>query len=112
MNGAHRYTRLATHACRCTCSDAELHHRTSTHSHCPDFILLRVLSRNLVLWDSIEATEEWVQARIPDMIHVSLQGVAAGMLDEEVDIEEEDITSKPSSADVPPIVRSRDCDNH
>ena len=53
----------------------------------PDFILLRVLSRNLVLWDSIEATEEWVQAQIPSMIQTSLEGAVSGLLDEEVDID-------------------------
>lgn len=33
-----------------------------------DFILLRVLSRNLILWDSIEATEEWISDQIPQVI--------------------------------------------
>lgn len=38
----------------------------------PDFILIRVVARNLVLWDSVKATEDWVQAQIPAIIKESL----------------------------------------
>ncbi|GMH41655.1 hypothetical protein BSKO_09565 [Bryopsis sp. KO-2023] len=31
----------------------------------PDFIMLRVLGRSLVLWDAIEPTPEWIQAQLP-----------------------------------------------
>ena len=36
----------------------------------PDFILLRVFARGLVLWDSVQPTREWVQAQLPEMIQV------------------------------------------
>lgn len=34
----------------------------------PDMLLLRVLAKNLVLWDSIEATLSWVQNQVPIII--------------------------------------------
>ncbi|KAH7290973.1 hypothetical protein KP509_30G071400 [Ceratopteris richardii] len=34
----------------------------------PDFILIRVVARNLVLWDSVQATENWVQTQIPAIV--------------------------------------------
>lgn len=39
----------------------------------PDFILLRVLARNLVLWDSIVADEAWVESHVPAMITAALK---------------------------------------
>jgi anaphase-promoting complex subunit 1 len=58
----------------------------------PDLILLRILARNLVLWDSIAPTEQWVQAQIPEMIKQSIGGPGAPGFDdaeEEVDIDYE-----------------------
>jgi anaphase-promoting complex subunit 1 len=34
----------------------------------PDLVLLRVLARNLVMWDSIEPTSEFVESLIPDIV--------------------------------------------
>ncbi|XXQ32085.1 Anaphase-promoting complex subfamily unit 1 C-terminal domain containing protein [Plasmodiophora brassicae] len=34
----------------------------------PDFLLLRVLSRSLVLWDSIRPSRAWLQSAIPDIL--------------------------------------------
>ena len=34
----------------------------------PDLLLLRVVSRSLILWDSVEPSEEWVLAQVPKMI--------------------------------------------
>lgn len=34
----------------------------------PDFILLRVVARALILWDSVEASDKWVQAQVPDVL--------------------------------------------
>ena len=36
----------------------------------PDFILLRVFARGLVLWDSVQPTREWVQAQLPELFQV------------------------------------------
>ncbi|KAL2629518.1 hypothetical protein R1flu_014204 [Riccia fluitans] len=34
----------------------------------PDFILLRLVAKSLTMWDSIKASEEWVQAQIPEIV--------------------------------------------
>lgn len=34
----------------------------------PDFILLRLVARSLILWDSVQPTEEWIQAQIPGIV--------------------------------------------
>ena len=34
----------------------------------PDFIMLRTLARNLVLWDALQPTAEWMAAQLPDII--------------------------------------------
>ena len=36
----------------------------------PDFIMLRVLARNLVLWDALAPTPAWMSAQLPDIIKV------------------------------------------
>ncbi|KAK4336750.1 hypothetical protein RND71_043765 [Anisodus tanguticus] len=34
----------------------------------PDFLLLRTLSKGLILWDSIRPTEEWINSHIPPIV--------------------------------------------
>ncbi|CAH0400129.1 unnamed protein product [Chilo suppressalis] len=34
----------------------------------PDLLMLRIISRGLVLWDSIEASEEWIEDQVPSTI--------------------------------------------
>ncbi|CAB3228222.1 unnamed protein product [Arctia plantaginis] len=34
----------------------------------PDLLMLRIIARGLVLWDSIEPTEEWVESQVPETI--------------------------------------------
>ncbi|KAI5082088.1 hypothetical protein GOP47_0001831 [Adiantum capillus-veneris] len=34
----------------------------------PDFILIRVVARNLVLWDSVQASEDWIQGQVPAIV--------------------------------------------
>jgi hypothetical protein len=38
----------------------------------PDFVLLRMLARGLVMWDSVQPTKEWVQSQLPDLIKVGV----------------------------------------
>lgn len=44
----------------------------------PDFILLRVLCRNLILWDSIHPSIDWIRAQIPDIVKTNVQDLFAG----------------------------------
>ncbi|KAL4721422.1 hypothetical protein ACJJTC_014048, partial [Scirpophaga incertulas] len=34
----------------------------------PDLLMLRIIARGLVLWDSIEASEEWIEEQVPSTI--------------------------------------------
>ena len=34
----------------------------------PDLVLLRVLAKNIIMWDSMKPTQEWVQDQIPDIV--------------------------------------------
>ncbi|XP_050510831.1 anaphase-promoting complex subunit 1 [Diabrotica virgifera virgifera] len=34
----------------------------------PDFLLLRILSRSLILWNDIEPTKDWVESQVPSTI--------------------------------------------
>lgn len=34
----------------------------------PSFLLQKVLARNMILWDSIEATQEWVDSQVPSIV--------------------------------------------
>ena len=36
----------------------------------PDFIMLRVLARNLVMWDAVQPTAAWLSSQLPDIIKV------------------------------------------
>lgn len=40
----------------------------------PDFIMLRVISRNLIMWDEVRTTREWVLKQIPDVISANIEG--------------------------------------
>ena len=37
----------------------------------PDFVMLRVLARNLVMWDDLQPSAAWMAAQLPDIIRVS-----------------------------------------
>eukprot|EP00026_Physarum_polycephalum_P000617 Phypoly_transcript_00618.p1 GENE.Phypoly_transcript_00618~~Phypoly_transcript_00618.p1 ORF type:complete len:1448 (+),score=229.82 Phypoly_transcript_00618:543-4346(+) len=38
----------------------------------PDLLMMRVVCKSLVLWDSVAATEEWVQSQVPEFIRKNL----------------------------------------
>ncbi|XP_020285295.1 anaphase-promoting complex subunit 1 isoform X2 [Pseudomyrmex gracilis] len=35
----------------------------------PDFLLLRVLAKSLILWENIEPTKSWVSSHVPDIVY-------------------------------------------
>ena len=37
----------------------------------PDFIMLRMLGRSLIMWSRIEPTHSWLTAQLPDIIKAS-----------------------------------------
>eukprot|EP00516_Mucochytrium_quahogii_P003269 CAMPEP_0203751382 /NCGR_PEP_ID=MMETSP0098-20131031/5463_1 /ASSEMBLY_ACC=CAM_ASM_000208 /TAXON_ID=96639 /ORGANISM=" , Strain NY0313808BC1" /LENGTH=2329 /DNA_ID=CAMNT_0050641079 /DNA_START=277 /DNA_END=7263 /DNA_ORIENTATION=+ len=44
----------------------------------PDLLMLRVIARNLVLWDTVEPTEVWLLSQIPPAIRFSFERLAGG----------------------------------
>jgi len=44
----------------------------------PDLLMLRVIARSLVLWDAVEATEEWILDQVPPAIRFSYDRLAGG----------------------------------
>ena len=37
----------------------------------PDFLLLRIVSHSLIMWDGIEPTKEWVESKSPPVTTLS-----------------------------------------
>ena len=35
----------------------------------PDFLMLRVIARSLVLWDEIHPSDEWIDSNIPEIVN-------------------------------------------
>jgi hypothetical protein len=40
----------------------------------PDFLLLRVVSRNLIMWSQIKPSEKWINDQLPEFIKLALSG--------------------------------------
>ncbi|KAE8663967.1 Anaphase-promoting complex subunit 1 [Hibiscus syriacus] len=38
----------------------------------PDFIMLRVISRNLIMWGRIHPSKDWIQSQIPEIAYVNI----------------------------------------
>ncbi|XP_027163442.1 anaphase-promoting complex subunit 1 [Coffea eugenioides] len=47
----------------------------------PDFIMLRVIARNLILWSRIYPSEEWIQSQVPKVVQHCIDGLADEMDD-------------------------------
>lgn len=45
----------------------------------PDHMIMRVLGENLILWNDIEPTEEWIQTRYPELVRNYGDGLMANM---------------------------------
>jgi anaphase-promoting complex subunit 1 len=46
----------------------------------PDFLLLRVLCKNLILWDSVLPTNAWIMSQIPDAISHAISNNHANLM--------------------------------
>ncbi|XP_023752890.1 anaphase-promoting complex subunit 1 [Lactuca sativa] len=45
----------------------------------PDFIMLRVISRNLIMWSRIYPSEDWIQGQIPKVVLNGIKGLTDEM---------------------------------
>ncbi|XP_075671418.1 anaphase-promoting complex subunit 1 isoform X2 [Castanea sativa] len=41
----------------------------------PDFIMLRVIARNLIMWSRIHPSKDWIQSQIPEIIQHGVKGL-------------------------------------
>ncbi|KAL8247802.1 hypothetical protein R6Q59_009018 [Mikania micrantha] len=56
----------------------------------PDFIMLHVISRNLILWSRIHPSEDWIQDQIPKVVLNGVKGLK-GEMDDSEDMDSEAI---------------------
>ncbi|KAL5734362.1 hypothetical protein ACOSP7_032223 [Xanthoceras sorbifolium] len=52
----------------------------------PDFIMLRVIAQNLIMWSRVHPSEGWIQSQIPEIVKSSVKGLR----DDTIDIDEMD----------------------
>ncbi|KAJ4980944.1 hypothetical protein NE237_031781 [Protea cynaroides] len=53
----------------------------------PDFIMLRVIARNLIMWSRIEPSKEWIQSQIPEIVKMGVISIG----DETADYDDMDV---------------------
>ncbi|GLT54489.1 hypothetical protein SLA2020_276820 [Shorea laevis] len=41
----------------------------------PDFIMLRVIARNLIMWSRIHPSKDWIQSQIPEIVENGVKGL-------------------------------------
>ncbi|KAH9618819.1 hypothetical protein KSS87_009167 [Heliosperma pusillum] len=49
----------------------------------PDFIMLRVIARNLIMWSSVNPTKEWVESQIPEIVKNGVEALGDDIIDME-----------------------------
>ncbi|KAM7271463.1 hypothetical protein ACFE04_030677 [Oxalis oulophora] len=47
----------------------------------PDFIMLRVIARNLIMWNRVCPSKDWIQSQIPEIIQRGVKGLKDDMSD-------------------------------
>lgn len=52
----------------------------------PDLLLVRTLSRALIHWDSIDATQEWLDSQIPEFVQMARKNRFRSPLDEPIEL--------------------------
>ncbi|KAK9168101.1 hypothetical protein Syun_000241 [Stephania yunnanensis] len=54
----------------------------------PDFIMLRVIARNLILWNRVQPSRDWIESQIPNIVKIGLKDLGDETDNtDEVDIE-------------------------
>ncbi|ESW13748.1 hypothetical protein PHAVU_008G222900 [Phaseolus vulgaris] len=41
----------------------------------PDFIMLRVIARNLIMWSRVHPSKDWVWSQIPEIVRCAIEGI-------------------------------------
>ncbi|KMZ66919.1 Anaphase-promoting complex subunit, partial [Zostera marina] len=54
----------------------------------PDFIMFRIIARNLILWNSVYPSREWIEAQIPEFVKISISRISDNNSDtDDIDVE-------------------------
>ncbi|PSS21393.1 Anaphase-promoting complex subunit like [Actinidia chinensis var. chinensis] len=54
----------------------------------PDFIMLRVIAQNLIMWSRVHPSKDWIQSQIPEIVQNGINGLGDEMGDvDEMDAE-------------------------
>ncbi|MQL83212.1 hypothetical protein Taro_015694 [Colocasia esculenta] len=53
----------------------------------PDFVMLRIIARNLIMWSRIQPSTDWIESQIPEMVKIGISRTR----DETADIDGVDI---------------------
>ncbi|XP_010253785.1 PREDICTED: anaphase-promoting complex subunit 1 [Nelumbo nucifera] len=43
----------------------------------PDFIMLRVIARNLIMWSRVEPSRDWIQSQIPEIVKIGITSLGS-----------------------------------
>ncbi|XP_039838827.1 anaphase-promoting complex subunit 1-like isoform X7 [Panicum virgatum] len=47
----------------------------------PDFVMLRIIARNLILWSRIQPTKGWIDSQIPETVKTGVSNMSEGTID-------------------------------
>ncbi|KAJ1262414.1 hypothetical protein BS78_09G105800 [Paspalum vaginatum] len=47
----------------------------------PDFVMLRIIARNLILWSRIQPTKGWIDSQIPETVRSGVSNMSEGAID-------------------------------
>ncbi|KAG8067808.1 hypothetical protein GUJ93_ZPchr0005g14946 [Zizania palustris] len=47
----------------------------------PDFVMLRIVARNLILWSRIQPTKDWIESQIPETVKSGVSNTSQGIMD-------------------------------
>uniref|UniRef100_A0A0E0HD67 Uncharacterized protein n=1 Tax=Oryza nivara TaxID=4536 RepID=A0A0E0HD67_ORYNI len=54
----------------------------------PDFVMLRIVARNLILWNRIQPTKDWVESQVPSFVNFGVSNTSQEAMDsDELDSE-------------------------
>ncbi|XP_062231175.1 anaphase-promoting complex subunit 1 isoform X2 [Phragmites australis] len=46
----------------------------------PDFVMLRIIARNLILWSRVQPTKDWIESQIPETVKFGVSNVSEGAI--------------------------------
>ncbi|XP_077233026.1 E3 ubiquitin ligase isoform X2 [Tasmannia lanceolata] len=63
------------------------HTHFALHTVRPDFIMLRVIARNMIMWSRVYPSRDWIENQIPEIVKMGVMGLGDESDNDEVDTE-------------------------